>query len=393
MAETVLLTNFYADMGGGEFALLQHACWLVERGARVTVLLFHDGPFVERLDNAGCRVVIMPQRLDYGPRGQYWAGLRILPKLKRLMRSVQPDYVMVYTMPELPFVAAAARHFRVPVLFRDQGAPRENGAVHDWREERLPRWAGGVLTGIIPTTAAEAAFLIERGAPANRVRKVFLPVNTVEERDVDLARERVCQNLGIPSHAPIAGIFGRLVAWKGQSVFLNAIARSKTPELHGLIVGGTQLNDAAGPEYEKSLRQAATELNIADRIHFLGFRSDTSELMFACDVVCHASGREPFGLVIAEAMMCGKPVIASDVSGPRESVVSGETGYLCPVGDAGAMAAKIDRLARDKPLAERLGTNGRMRAMQLFERGGNLAALDATIHELIQNQLTCEPAA
>ena len=370
-------------MGGGEFALLEHARYLVEKNASVHVLLFHQGPFAKRLTEEGCHVHVIQQRLDCGPKGFYLKELFLAPKLKRLLREVDPDYVVCYTLAELPFVASSAKALRIPILFRDQGAPRPNEAMSDWRDLRLASWTKAWLAGVIPTTSAETNRLLANGAAKNRVKKVFYAVASSEESQACESLESVRDELRIPVNTPIVGIFGRLVAWKGQEVFLDALARCGCDNVHGLVVGGIQLNEDEGPKYEASLHQKASNLGIADRIHFTGFRNDTARLMSSCDVVCHASEREPFGLVIVEAMMRGKPVIASDVSGPRESVVPGETGYLVAPGDSATMAKHIGQLIADPTLARRMGTAGRLRALDLFERSKNLAELDRTIWEFV----------
>ena len=105
--------------------------------------------------------------------------------------------------------------------------------------------------------------------------------------------------------------------------------------------------------------------------------------MCACDVIAHASRQEPFGLVLVEAAMCGKPVVASDVSGPREIVTPGETGFLCPPGDFLAMSRFLQRLASDVELRRRMGSAGKRDALRRFDLQSNVAELDQAIHEML----------
>ena len=80
------------------------------------------------------------------------------------------------------------------------------------------------------------------------------------------------------------------------------------------------------------------------------------------DVIVHASDREPFGIVIVEAMALGKPVIAGDAAGPTEIITDGVDGFLSPYGDAAALGCALRRLLDDPALAQRLGAAARLRA-------------------------------
>lgn len=375
----VLLTNFFADFGGGEFALLDHARWLLARGVEVHVWLFTEGPFASKLIEEGCRVQFVRHRLDCGPRGFYLTALRLIPKLMWYMRRVRPDYVVVYTSHEMPFVVRAARLCRIPVMWRDQSRPPADDGLSDWRTKQLVSLSKHALSGVVCTTHARAEYLVEIGVPQKKVRSIYLGVDAGRFDNTSTERQAVQEDFGIPSGALIIGLFGRLIELKGQNILLDAVARLNTHDVHVLIVGGTQLNKIDGPEYVESLRSKASLLGIAERVHFTGFRDDIPRLMSACDVVCNASWWETFGLVLVEAMLSGKPVITSDVSGPREIVIHGETGYLFEVGDFSAMAQYLDKLLDDEDMRVRMGENGRKRASEIFDMNTNLQLLDDTI--------------
>lgn len=379
----VILTNFYGDFGGGEFALLGHVRWLLAKGVAVHVLLVKDGPVAELLRKEGAGVGILGCRLDCGPRGAYLTAGRLLPGLIRRIRRIRPDYIVCYTPQEMPFVAIAARLCRVPVVYRDQSAPGASVNGSDWREGWLPWLHRHALDGIVATTRARCDDLAARGLRADRVAHVYLGVDPRNNRVSPEAAGAVKGEAGIPRDAFVLGLFGRLIDLKGHETFLESIAGLGRRDVHCLVVGGTQLNDEAGPAYLELLKKKAAALGIADRVHFTGFRKDVPALMSACDVVCHASWWEPFGLVLVEAMLCGKPVVASDVSGPREIVVHGETGYLYPVKDSGAMTDCIRRLLSDSGLRARMGDAGRRRATDLFDLEKNLRALDDVINSFV----------
>src|SRR5262249_20746176 len=129
------------------------------------------------------------------------------------------------------------------------------------------------------------------------------------------------------------GLVATFARWKGHETVLRALAEvarfPSNPPVRGYIVG-RPVYQADGSKFSlEELRALAGELGIGDRVGFTGFVGDTAPALRALDIVVHASTRpEPFGLVIAEAMACGRPIIVSDAGGARE-VVNPGMGGLC----------------------------------------------------------------
>jgi glycosyltransferase involved in cell wall biosynthesis len=103
------------------------------------------------------------------------------------------------------------------------------------------------------------------------------------------------------------------------------------------------------------LKHQAADLEISERTHFLGWRSDTAQLLMAYDLLLMPSLWEGFGLVVLEAMSKRLPVIASDISALPEVVVHQETGLLVPPKDPDALADAIRSLANDRSLRAHMG--------------------------------------
>jgi glycosyltransferase involved in cell wall biosynthesis len=167
-------------------------------------------------------------------------------------------------------------------------------------------------------------------------------------------------------HAILIGIVGRIARWKGQHVFLEAAAlvRKRFPAARFQIIGSALFGEEA---YESELRASAKVLGIDHCVEFLGFRDDVQQLMQELDILVHASiTGEPFGQVIIEAMIAGKPVVATRGGGVPEIVEDGVTGLLAPMGDAPAMADAICQLLADPARANQMGAAGRARALSHF---------------------------
>jgi hypothetical protein len=161
---------------------------------------------------------------------------------------------------------------------------------------------------------------------------------------------------------------GRLEPRKGVDVLLGCA--EQLLERHGDL-DITIAGDDSVPTLDGSTMRAQFERSSSphgERVHFGGPVDDDTllSLYLGCDILVVPSRYESFGLMLLEAMMFAKPVIASDVGGMREIVVHGETGLLVPPGDAAALAAAIDVLVGDPELRSRLGRAGRARYEQEF---------------------------
>ena len=120
----------------------------------------------------------------------------------------------------------------------------------------------------------------------------------------------------------------------------------------------------------------AREFGVEGRVGFTGFVPDAAAAMRALDVVVHASTEpEPFGLVIAEAMACGRAVVASRAGGAAEIFTEGADALGHGPGDAPALAACIARLAESPELRLALGRAARETAVRRFDRARLAAEL------------------
>ena len=174
----------------------------------------------------------------------------------------------------------------------------------------------------------------------------------------------------------MVGVFSRLAPWKGQHVLIDAL--TAVPDVHALFVG-----DALFPgdeTYAEQLRVQARRHGLTHRVHFLGFRDDIPTLMHAVDVVAHTStAPEPFGRVIVEGMLAGRPVVATRAGGPTEIIQDDVNGKLVPPGDADQLANVLRAFLSDPATTTRLAERGRKDARARF-------SIDA-MHESIKNNI------
>lgn len=207
-------------------------------------------------------------------------------------------------------------------------------------------------------------------ADVERIDIVPCGVDAAEFEPMDRGEAR--RLLGWERDAFIVLQLGRIVPRKGIETVVEAIGllRSRhAREAHCYVVGGNseQPSREATPEIGR-LADRATELGVADLVHFVGRRGRRrlAACFSACDVFVTTPWYEPFGITPLEAMACAVPVIGSAVGGIRTTVVDGVTGFHVAPRDASDLAQRLVDLMQDPELRQAMGEAGRRRALGLY---------------------------
>jgi len=159
----------------------------------------------------------------------------------------------------------------------------------------------------------------------------------------------------------VIGAIGSLIKRKANHHLLGALARLSPETRRKLVI----VFVGEGPE-KASLINLAHQLGLSQHVLFVGFQSKPLPWLAAFDILVLASAKEGLPRVILEAMLLGKPVVSSCVTGSRELVVDGENGVLFPYGDECALAAALSRLLEDAALRTRMGIAGRQWVSQNY---------------------------
>ncbi|HET6609498.1 MAG TPA: glycosyltransferase family 4 protein [Rhodopila sp.] len=226
--------------------------------------------------------------------------------------------------------------------------------------------ASHYIANLIQTRHAidpERIRVIPRGVDPN----VFNPETVSGQRIANIADQ-----WRLPDDARTIVLPGRLTAWKGHRVLLDALAILGRSDVMCVFLG----SDQGRSGYARSLEQQARRLGIADRLRLVGHTDDVAAALSLADVVVHASTKpEAFGRVIIEAQAMARPVVAADLGGPVETVRHGETGWRVRPGDPATLAAAL-RTALDLSPEERLALGQRARASVPTVRAMQDATLD-----------------
>ena len=276
---------------------------------------------------------------------------------------------------------------RVPVVWHIRDFIGVRNAMR-----RALRWAAPAASLAIANSNAVAADAraVLRGVP---IRTIFNCVDTERFSPGAPSGASLDERSGIPAAEKgvlRVGLVASYARWKGQDLFLKAAALLKehAPDLceRFYIIGGP-IHKTQGSQFSvEELRKLTGELGIAENMGFVPFQDAPEEIYRALDVVVHCSTQpEPFGRTIAEAMSCGRAVVATLAGGAIELFRPGGDAMGVKPNDALELARTIEELLRNPGLRESLGINARRAALDRFSRARLGLELRDAYSSLIEN--------
>jgi N-acetylglucosaminyl-diphospho-decaprenol L-rhamnosyltransferase len=341
----LLVVSFFGGLGGAERLLLDVASGLAEP----PLLACPEGALSSDARDRGLGVFALPQRsleLRRSLRHRVAAPLAVASQaaaLRALLTAERPEVLVAWGM-RAGLVAAAARPRGActPVVLQHHDllpGPMIAGAV---------RGAARRADLVVTPSACVAADLDPRGTLASRM--------TVVAPGVDLERFRPG---GKPSSEVL--VLGAIERWKRPDFALEAFALAgrKLPDFRLRLVGAPV--GAGGQELAAALRQRAERADLSGRVELAGALADPLPALHRAACLLHCAEREPYGMVVAEAMACGLPVVVPDSCGPAE-IADRDCGRLYPPGDAPAAARALVEVLRDPTQTERMGAAARAAA-------------------------------
>jgi glycosyltransferase involved in cell wall biosynthesis len=287
-----------------------------------------------------------------------------------------------WAIPTGPALVAAARRLKVPSVITLHGGDVYVNVAEGydfptrWYVKPVLSWTlrkASALTAISEDCKTHA---LHAGAHESSI--------TVVMNGADLRRFSPAPANEPPSEFGARMIFAcrQLFPRKGIRFLIEAVARLKPkyPDISLII---------AGDGFERPVLEELTRtLGIADKTRFLGWvaNKELPRYFRSSSVSVIPSLEEGFGIPAAEAMGCEIPVVATDAGGLPEVVENGVTGYVVPKGDAGALAAAIDRLLADDALRSRMGKAGRTRAVERFDWDLSVKQFEAVYDSVLKKK-------
>jgi glycosyltransferase involved in cell wall biosynthesis len=305
---------------------------------------------------------------------------RDLSLLPRPSRAVRASMMLLRLPGALAFVSATLRAFQPALIYTSQ---QQHDVRLGWlisrrfhiphvihahyplgpvlgRDVLLVMRAGATLIAVSDFVRQGA---IRQGVPPERVRTLWNPAPTVH---IPRAAnpQAIRAEFGWPPEAPLVVAAGRLDPSKGHRTLFDAFTQvhAELPAARLLVCGASTTRD----HYERVLWQRVCDLGLQESVAFSGHRNDLHHILASADLFCLPTENEAFGLVFLEAMAAALPVVACRSGAVPEIVLHGETGLLSEENDAGAVAANLLALLRNRDMARRLGEAGRARCEAVF---------------------------
>ena len=330
--------------------------------------LCEEGRFSRELAAAGVPVHMLGKVRISRP----WTVQKARRRLRGLLRSEHFDLVICHMPWSLAVFGPAVNAARRRLGFWAHAFHAGSGWL-----ERLARLAK-------PDLAIANSRYTEQGLanlfPQTPHGVLYPPVELPTLPDRDHTRFNLRQQMGVTEDTVVIVQVSRLERWKGHLIHLQALARLKdlsTPWVCWMA-GGAQKPDEH--EYLKELQRTTAALGLAERVRFLGQRSDVPALLTAADIFCQPNETpEPFGICFVEALWAGKPVVTSASGGALE-IVDESCGLLVELGDAASLAHSLGVLIESAGLRARLGEAGVERARSLCNPASQMKKLQELMH-------------
>lgn len=226
-----------------------------------------------------------------------------------------------------------------------KGAPLFNRTILKMAERIMAHWTDAIITMNEEDYQSALKFKLRKGGKVYKVHGVGITLDDFSDIQVDYKTKRA--ELGLKDTDIVCISAGDLVARKNYGIAIEALAKIKNNNVHYLICG-------VGPEKD-NLEKLAVENEIAERIHFLGFRSDVKELMKISDIFLFTTLQEGMPRSMMEAMASGLPCIASKIRGNVDLLDEGQGGYLREPSDLEGISECISSLLDNPSLREKMG--------------------------------------
>jgi glycosyltransferase involved in cell wall biosynthesis len=291
--------------------------------------------------------------------------LRVIPRLYKTLKSEKPDILHTH----LPYAGIIGRIIgrfaKVPVIISTQHNVASSFKKILLLFEKLTFPIANVITCV--SEGVEQSFFDQNNVFSMEVLrnnyKHFTIYNGVDIEKIEKIIERIDfvvkrKELGLNENDKVITIVARLIKWKGHLDLISAFPKvaEHFPSAKLLIVGWGDL--------EPELKKKTNELNLENKVIFLGKRNDVYEILKISDIFVLPYNYiglfkgEGVGIAILEAMACKKPVITTIAPGIERAIINDKTGILVPQGDPKALAEAIINLLKDPDKLKKIGEEG-----------------------------------
>ena len=353
MARRILYVHGIGAIGGAERDLLALLKTLDRYKWEPHVVCPGTGPFRDQLQALG----VSTHALTLPPWRKllsFFHRRSVVQCLGTLVGQLKPAMIHVNDIWWVPHTLRAVR-------YNSTSLPIVAHVRQEIEPAKVRRYGLDQVDAVIAISRQVEQSLIAGGVSASRVRTLYSGIDFSGAQPLTDG-QAIRQRAGIPGGAVLLGTVANLFPRKGYEVMLRALPAiiCAVPTAHYMIVGSDENH------YADRLKRLAQELQIADRVHIVGFQDPVHPFLAALDLYVHPALMEGFGIAVVEAMAMGRAVVATTTGGLPEVVAEGETGLLVPPGDVESLAVTVIALLEDKVRREQMGRKGMARVQERF---------------------------
>jgi glycosyltransferase involved in cell wall biosynthesis len=372
----------FAPGGGSTVSLCDLVKGLDRHQYEPSILFINNNQYVENFNQLNAKTYIF-NHIRYKYRKQNFLGnihqffLADIPFAIRIARFVKQQQIDLihYNTGFDRAVMMAALMARIPIVCHYRSFYNTIPLIS---KMLLP-----LADGIVYTTRAISEHYLKLIGHVGKQAIVYEPID-IQRFSQHHNTDYLKQEFSINKNDYLISNIGRLTPWKGQNYFIQAIANivKDYPNTKILIVGAPGKN-SRDQQYFDSLQAMVAEMSLQNQVLFTGNRNDVPEIMAASDIVVHSACEpEPFGLVIAEAMAAGTPVIATRGGGTPEIIDDGVTGFLVPIKSADGIQSTIQKLLESKTLRESVSINAQKAVAERFSIKQHVTKVEKVYNEI-----------
>lgn len=348
----ILQISSASSFGGGERYAIDLTNSLAARGHELFVAVRPESPLIPYLQIPHSNIKTFPLRNALDAQ-----SARALAKL---VKANQVDVVHAHMARDYSLAAYASRARPETKFLVTRHVLFPLNRIH---KRTLSR-----ATKVIAVSSAVARLLSEQQlVPEEKIALIpnGIDVERYANACLEFDRTSFLKSKQLPVEGLLVGSIGELRRLKRHDDFIRAasIVARAIPSAHFVIAG---VDTSPNNENRNELVALVTQLNLADRVHFLGWLDDAEHLLCALDAFVSASETESFGLSIAEAMATQTAVVATKTEGAQEVVEDQVSGLLVPIGDFEEMAHSLIDLLRDEQQRRTIGERAALRVKERF---------------------------
>jgi len=315
------------------------------------IIAFEDGELKQDFLNLGIEPIILRKKEGH--------HLRFIFQIVRKFKQLKPNIVHCRNaLPAVIYGGTATKMASLPLVVSIHG--HTNFLKNNFRAKlyyRIQNCSDRVIT---VSNSIKNHLITSGGINLDKITVIHNGIDLTRIKPISSSRESKKMELGLSHSDLIVGCVGNLRPVKGHKYLIQSmpLILKKFSNVQFVLVGDGALR--------AELERLASEFNVKDKVIFLGYRKDVSELMPIFDIFVSPSLSEGLSNVILEAMVAKKPVVATNVGGNPEVIEDGKTGILVRPNDPQALGKALITLLDDKRKRWEMGTQGFLRVKQEF---------------------------